>query len=46
MNTLVKLIASIAALIVALALAWVAWHGVTVNVMLSSPGVFNIIHHY
>jgi hypothetical protein len=31
MNTLSKLIASLAALIAALALAWSAWQGVTLN---------------
>jgi hypothetical protein len=31
MNTLAKLIASVAALIASLALAWIAWNGVTVQ---------------
>jgi hypothetical protein len=54
MNTFAKFIASIAALIAALALAWIAWHGVsvTVNATLENAGfgmgsrgsVFRISH--
>ncbi len=32
MTALAKLIAATAALIAALALAWAAWHGVTINI--------------
>jgi hypothetical protein len=42
MNTLAKLIASIAALIASLALAWTAVHGVTLK---STPSNLDVWHH-